>query len=107
MMYPMNWVILICFLVATAAVLTGLGLVGRQLHRLYRKVQEAQQQIAPPIEALLAGQERAMVLADKISRRQEDLINQLQETGASVESLAGLLGELQDAQEQLTTLDID
>jgi uncharacterized membrane protein YcjF (UPF0283 family) len=107
MMYPMNWVILVCFLVATVAVLTGLGLVGRQLHRLYRKVQEAQQQITPPIEALVAGQERAMILADKINRRQEDLVNQLQETGASVESLASLLGELQDAQEQLTTMDID
>ena len=48
-----------------------------------------------------------MALADKINRRQEELVDQLQETGASVGSLADLLGELQDAQEQLTTLAID
>lgn len=107
MMYPMNWVLLACFLVAAAAVLIGLALVALQGRRLYKKVQEAQQQITPHIEALIAGQERAMALADKISRRQEALVTQLQETQASVGSLAGLLGELQEANEQLTTLAID
>jgi len=107
MMYPMNWVLLGCFLVAAAAVLIGLVVVGLQARRLYRKMQEVQQQVTPHIEALLAGQEQAMALADKISRRQEALSKELKETQASVESLAGLLGDLQEANEQLTTLAID
>lgn len=107
MMYAMNWVLLVCFLVAATAVVIGLVLVGLRALRLYRKIQEAQQQITPHIEALLAGQEQAMALADKISRRQEALADQLHETAASVGSLAGLLGELREAQEQLTTLAID
>lgn len=107
MIYPMNFVLLVCFLVAAAAVVTGLVLVGLQMLRLYRKVQEVHQQITPPIEALLAGQERAMALADKIGRGQVALADQLQETAASVGSLVHLLGELQEAQEQLTTMAVD
>jgi len=107
MMYPMNWVLLACFLVAAAAVVIGLVLVGLQGRRLYRKMQEAQQQVTPHIEAILAGQEQAMVLADKISRRQEALSRELKETQASVEGLAGLLGDLQEANEQLTSLAMD
>lgn len=107
MMYPMNWVLLVCFLVAAAAVVIGLVLVGLQVRRLYRKMQEIQRQVTPHIEHLLAGQEQAMILANSISRRQGALAQQLQETAASVGDLAVLLGELQEAQEQLTTLAID
>jgi uncharacterized membrane-anchored protein YhcB (DUF1043 family) len=107
MMYPMNWVLLVCFLVAAAAVVIGLVLVGLQALRLYRKVQEVQRQVKPQMEALLARQERTMALADMISRRQETLANQLHETAASVGSFAGLLGELREVQEQLTTMAID
>lgn len=104
---PMNWVLIVCFLAAAAAVIIGLVLVGLQVLRLYRKMQEVQQQVTPHIEALLAGQERAMALADTISRRQEALAHQLQETAASVGSVVALLGELREVQEQLTTLAID
>jgi len=103
----MNWVIFVCFLVATAAVVVGLVLVGREARRLYRKVQEAQEEVMPHMEVLIAGQEQAMALADKISRRQEDLVNQLQETGESIGNLADLISELEDAQKQLTTMAID
>lgn len=107
MMYPMNWVLLVCFLVATAAVVAGLVLVGVRALRLYRKTQEIRQQVAPPMEYLLAGQEQAMALVDTISRRQGTLAHHLQETVAAVGALAVVLGELRDARKRLTSMAID
>lgn len=107
MMYPMNWVLLVCFLVTATAVVIGLVLVGLQVRRLYRKTQEIRQQVTPHIEYLLAGQEQAMALADTISRRQRALAHQLRKTVASVGDLAVVLGQLREAQEQLTTMAID
>jgi len=103
----MNWVLLACFLVSLAVVVVGLAIAGRAVHRLYRATQEAQLQVTPRVEAILAAQEQAMILADRIAARQARMADSMAATAASIADLSDLAGDFLDATDTLTTLPID
>lgn len=102
----MNTVLLACFIVSAIAVIGGLALVGRQAYLLYRTMQEEGRQVAPHVDGLLSGQERAMDTAMRISERQQELAERMSRAGASLGRLTRLLDEWRVAQQRLVNLHI-
>ncbi len=103
----MNWVLLACLLIGLAIAAVGAVILGRAAYALYKAGKESREQTGPTIEAIIAGQEQAAILADRIAARQAGLADTMAATSNALASVAFLARTLADARDRLTTLRLD